>query len=138
MSKGIIENLEQQRAEEAWSCVDYVNREIDDPSFKKEYRSLAMRLPSLIITNGLGQTLAFLKAKGKGKDSKPEEKIYQDIDGWLSKSKKIKWTTKGELIERLIALNSSEFRFATYETLSFLTWLKRFADAVLPKEDEER
>lgn len=54
-----ISNLEHERAKEAWSCVDYVSEEIDNQGFKKEYRSIVMKLPTLIITNGLGQTLAF-------------------------------------------------------------------------------
>jgi len=132
----IIENIEHERAKEAWSCIGYVNEEIESRSFKKEYRSIVMKLPTLIITNGLGQTLAFLKSKSKGDKNKPEEKVYQDIDGWLSKSKNIHWNAKGELIERVIALPNDKFRQVTVETLAFLSWMKRFADAVLPKEED--
>lgn len=131
-----ISMLEHERAREAWSCVDYVNNEIDDAGFKKEYRSIVMKLPTLIITNGLGQTLAFLKSKGKGKENKAEEKIYQDISGWLLKNKHFTWTCQGELIERVIALPCDKFRQVTTETLAYLSWMKRFADAVLPKEGE--
>lgn len=129
-----LENIEHERANEAWSCIGYVNEEVESQSFKKEYRSIVMKLPTLIITNGLGQTLAFLKSKGKGDERNPEEKVYQDIDGWLSKNKNIHWNTKGELIERVIALPSDRFRQVTAETLAYLSWMKRFADAVLPKE----
>ena len=129
-----ISNLEHERAKEAWSCVDYVNIEIDSQGFKKEYRSIVMKLPTLIITNGLGQTLAFLKSKGKGNENKPEEKVYQDIDAWLSKN--IRWNTNTELIERVIALPSDKFRQITAEILAYLSWMKRFADAVLPKEGD--
>jgi CRISPR-associated protein Cmr5 len=128
----LIENIEHERAKEAWSCVDYVNSEERD-KFKKEYRSVVMKSPTMIITNGLGQTLAFLKSKGKNDENKPEEKLYKDIEGWLNK--RVKWTAKGELIEKVIALPNDKFRYATSETLSYLSWMKRFADAVLPKED---
>jgi CRISPR-associated protein Cmr5 len=123
-----ISNLEHERANEAWSCVDYVNSE-EKPAFKKEYRSIVMKSPTLILSNGLGQTLAFLKSKGKC-----EEKLYKDIEGWLDK--RIKWAAKGELMEKIISLPNDTFRHATTETLSFLSWLKRFADAVLPKEGD--
>ena len=129
--------IEHERAKEAWACIEYVNEKIEDQNFKKEYRSIVMKLPTLIITNGLGQTLAFLKSKGKGNDDKPEEKIYQDIDGWLSKNNNIKWNTKGELIERVTSLPGDRYRQVTAETLAFLSWMKRFADAVLPKEGGE-
>jgi len=128
-----IRNLEHERAREAWSCVDYVNSE-EQPNFKKEYRSIVMKSPTLIITNGLGQTLAFFKSKGKNDESKPEEKLYKDIEGWLDKC--IDWTAKGGLMEKIIALPNDKFRYATSETLSFLSWMKRFADAVLSKEGE--
>lgn len=129
-----LENIEHERAKEAWSCIGYVNEEVESRSFKKEYRSIVMKLPTLIITNGLGQTLAFLKSKGKGDKNKPEEKVYQDIDGWLSKNKNIHWNARGELLERVIALPNDKFRQVTAETLAFFSWMKRFADAVLPKE----
>jgi len=137
MKRGVLENLEHKRAEEAWACVDYVNSEIDRKKFKKEYRSIVLRLPALIITNGLGQTLAYLKSKGKGEDpdKNPHERVYRDIEGWLNS--RVKWRAKGDLIERVISLDSNNFRYVTQETLAFLSWLKRFADAVLPKEDEE-
>ena len=128
---GSVENIELERAKEAWGCIDYVNSKKND-KFKKEYRSVVMKSPTMIITNGLGQTLAFLKSKGKNDKSKPEEKLYRDIEGWLDK--RVQWTAKGELMEKVISLPNDKFRYATAETLSFLSWMRRFADAVLPKE----
>lgn len=130
----LVENIEHERAKEAWNCVNCVNSQKED-EFKKEYRSIVMKLPTMIITNGLGQTLAFLKSKGKGEKNKPEEKLYRDIENWLNK--RVHWTVTGklELIEKIIALPSDKFRYVTAETLSFLSWMRRFADAVLPKED---
>jgi len=142
----LIENIEHERAKEAWSCVDYVNAEERD-KFKKEYRSVVMKSPTMIITNGLGQTLAFLKSKGKNDENKPEEKLYRDIEAWLDK--RVQWTVRGELMEKVISLPNDKlmekvislpndkFRYATAETLYFLSWMKRFADAVLPKEGDE-
>jgi len=128
--------LEQKRAAEAWSCVQYVNEEIEKESFKKEYRSIVMKLPSLILTNGLGQTLAFLKSKGKGDKNNSEEKVYLDLQEWLHNSGSINWgkVSHHELIERIMAIDSEKYRHVTTEALSFLNWLKRFADAALPKE----
>lgn len=128
-----LENIEHERAKEAWNCIDYVNSEKTD-TFKKEYRSIVMKSPTLILTNGMGQTLAFLRSKGKGDESRPEEKLYRDIESWLDK--RMRWTTKGGLMEKIIALPNDKFRYATSETLSYLSWMKRFADAVLPKEGD--
>lgn len=134
-----LQRVEQKRAAEAWSCIQAVSEDIDSPKFKKDYRSIVMKLPTLILTNGLGQTLAFLKSKGKNDDSNPEEKVYGDLHGWLTKPNVVNWgrVTHDELIERIMAIDSTKYRFVTMETLSFLNWLKRFADAVLPKDGGE-
>ncbi|MBI5749396.1 MAG: type III-B CRISPR module-associated protein Cmr5 [Nitrospinae bacterium] len=130
----LITNLEHERAKKAWSCVNDVNSKEKD-KFKKEYRSIVMKSPTLIIINGLGQTLAFLKSKGKNDENKPEEKLYRNIESWIDK--RVQWTASGELMEKIISLPNDKFRYATAETLSFLSWMKRFADAVLPKEGDE-
>ena len=134
-----LQTLEQKRAAEAWSCIQYVNEDVADPKFKKGYRSTVLELPSLILTNGLGQTLAFLKSKGKGNVNNPEEKVYQDLQGWLTSTDIINWgrATEGELIEKIMKIDSNKYRIVTLQTLSFLNWLKRFADAVLPKDGGE-
>ncbi|HHT9159339.1 MAG: type III-B CRISPR module-associated protein Cmr5 [Ignavibacteria bacterium GWB2_35_6b] len=134
-----LQTLEQKRAAGAWSCVQYVNEDVNDPKFKKGYRSTVLKLPALILTNGLGQTLAFLKSKGKGDVNNPEEKVYQDLQGWLTSTDVINWggATAGELIERIMKIDSNKYRIVTLQTFSFLNWLKRFADAVLPKDGGE-
>lgn len=134
-NKSQIKNLEHERALEAWKYINEINKK-DDKNFKKEYRSIIMKLPTLIITNGLGQSFAFLKAKGKGDDNKPEEIVYRNIEKWLNQKCNIYWNSNGELIEKVISIQSSTFRQVTSETLSFLSWMKRFADAVLPKEED--
>jgi CRISPR-associated protein Cmr5 len=128
-----IQNNENKRAEKAWECIQNVNHN-PDMKFKTEYRSIVMKCPTLIITNGLGQTLAFLKSKGKNNIKNSEEKLYRDIDEWLTPKMGLK--PDEELIKKVISLPSEQYRHATIETLSFLIWLKRFADAVLPKEGD--
>ena len=113
--------------------------EIKDISkFQNEYCSTVMKLSSLILTNGLGQTLAFLKSKGKGEKTKPQEMVYQHLQEWLINIDVINWGSvkKGELIERIMLIDSNKYRLVTTEALSFLNWLKRFADAVLKSGGE--
>lgn len=131
MSESKIKLLEHARV--AWECIDRVNAQYEK-KFKTEYRSIVMKLPTMIITNGLGQTLAFLKSKGKGDENKPHEKLFKDIESWLFDNKNIQWDkTRSGLMEEVIKLPSDRFRHVTSETLAFLSWMKRFADAVLPK-----
>lgn len=132
------QTLEQQRAAKAWKYVQAVEKDKNN-QLRKEYRTTVMKLPSLILTNGLGQTLAFLKSKGKGVVSNPEEKVYSDLQEWLHSGETINWgnANHDELIERIMAIDSDKYRLVTSEALSFLSWLKRFADAVLPKDGGE-
>jgi len=137
--KSVIESQDNKRAIDAWNCVDYVEKECDSEKFRKEYRSCVLKLPVLILTNGLGQTLAFLKSKGKGNEKNAHQRVYLDIQSWLfSKESRIDWgniVVSRDLIERVINVPSGAYRHITSETLAFLNWLKRFTEAALDMED---
>lgn len=125
---------EQKRAEEAWNCIETIEKSF---AAKKDYRRIALKLPSFILANGLGQTLAFLKSKGKGDEKVAEEKVYLDLQRWLTREDVINWgnAKQAELMERITSIPSGKYRLVTAEALSFLNWLKRFADARLPKDE---
>lgn len=127
----IQRTLEQQRAEKAWMIVtEEVDKLRDDA--KKKYRGLAREVPILILTNGLGQTLAFLKSKAGSNSNDPHAIIYGHISQWLSQQ--LRWQSPGELLKQVITVDSNKYRQATTEALSFLNWIKRFAETTLPKE----
>ncbi len=126
----IARTIEQERANHAWQCVN----EVKDKPFAGDYRTIAVKTPSLILTNGLGQTLAFLKAKGKGDPSDEHEVLYQHMSNWLKQQLKL----NDDLLEWIVnSANSQQYRLATMEALALLQWLKRFAEAILPKGGEE-
>ncbi len=119
-----IENIEHKRARMAWSLVnDIPANEIDG------YASLVNSIPVMIITNGLGQTLAFLISKKK---EIKYRLIYEHLNNWLSNN--IIWTQSedvtDDLIDRVIHENSQVYRMATEEALAFIAWVKRFATAL--------
>jgi len=129
--ESLRQTIEQERAKKAWEFVNEVNKNPDD-KIKKEYRSYALKTPILILTNGLGQTLAFIKSKIKDKEN-AESIFYRNLQEWLNT--KIQWDNSRELVENVISIGSEQYRLATMESLAFLNWLKRFADAILPKEE---
>jgi CRISPR-associated protein Cmr5 len=125
-----LRTLEQERAKHAWDCV----QEVKDKPFAGDYRTIAVRVPSLIVTNGLGQTLAFLKAKGKGEPGNEHEVLYRHLADWVGR----KVNADGDLLNWLVnTATSQQYRLATMEALALLQWLKRFAEAELPKGREE-
>lgn len=134
-TKSLPKTLEQQRATRAWECVDEVTSKSQD--FKKKYGSLARKVPTLILTNGLGQTLAFLKAKGKNHPADEHTVLFRHLSRWvLSQVAPSSPATNGDLLQWVLQNDSASYRRATVEALAFLTWLKRFAEAELPAEEE--
>lgn len=132
---------EQQRAASAWNNIEEVDGGQGD---KKEYGSLARGLPAMIQTNGLGQTLAFLKAKGANKTGETGEKthkvLYRHLANWgfervtgNTDAKTLPGTNPSrrskDLLEWLIHNDSAVYRRATTEALTYALWLRRFAEA---------
>ncbi len=134
-------SLEQDRAKAAWECVDNVSKNGKNEkgkSFAKDYGSLAKDAPAHIQSNGLGQTLAFWRAKGfvkgKPKDGDNEHAhLLADVSKWVGKQ--IKSDENLNLLEWVIKdANTNNYRRATAEAMAFLQWLKRFAEAELSEE----
>jgi CRISPR-associated protein Cmr5 len=90
----------------------------------------------LVLTNGLGQTLAFLKAKGKNDPADEHTVLFCHLSSWvLSQVASSTTASNGDLLQWVLQNDSAAYRRATIESLAFLTWLKRFAEAELPTED---
>jgi CRISPR-associated protein Cmr5 len=123
----VLRTLEQERAKHAWECV----QEVKDRTFAGDYRSIAVKAPSLILTNGLGQTLAFLRSKP---DRPHFQSLYHHLARWVGE----KVRADGDFLNWLVSeADSQQYRLATMEALALLQWLKRFAEAELPKGREE-
>jgi CRISPR-associated protein Cmr5 len=136
------QTIEQERGREAWSCIKNIkmlgNKE------QQEYRSLARGLNAMIQINGLGQTLGFLKAKGKDKDEKGQSKknahyyLLEHLTRWMHYhfNTMIIDTTDDHndgLLQWILkeTTSSVDYRRATVECLIFGCWLARFAEAEL-------
>jgi len=107
---------EQARASRAWDNIGKVKTN------KKEYGTLARKLPTLIQTNGLGQTLAFLCSKP---DKAHFKMLYQHLSDWVVNQV----DGSGDLLEWVIQQDSSQYRRATAEAITYAMWLRRFAEA---------
>jgi CRISPR-associated protein Cmr5 len=125
--------IEQQRGERAWQAIKEAKERLGEK--QKEYRSLARGLNAMIQINGLGQTLAFLKAKGKGEQNgqaaqTPHGLLYQHLSSWVGEQMH---TERKSLLEWIVAQTTSraDYRRATAECLAFGNWLRRFAEAEL-------
>jgi len=109
--ESVIKSLEQGRAKYAYDCALKGYGE----KFSKKYKSHARKIPVLIKTNGLGQTLAYLKSKSDD----AYELLYSQISDWLRKDPKVLLELKeGEdLVQKVVSLESPLYRAVTVEVL---------------------
>lgn len=142
-----LRSLEQERAEFAYKKVLEVKRESQDVQGK--YSSYVRSAPVLILTNGLGQALAFYLSKLEALPdvnyksispqsfNKAERKayayLYKHIAEWLAEGRKS--TSGKDPLRYYMETTGTEAMVLTDETIALLNWLKRFAEAMLEKEE---
>lgn len=157
------QTIEQERAASAWEKVSKAHQQALDDSkralqhsdasrkkefedkvrdleknpdkFKKIYSGLARSLPALVQTDGLGQALAFLCAKGQKKVWEAHTRIYEHVSQWVIAQlgkRNLNLEGRKDLLEVICHLDSRIYRMAVVESLAYLRWLKRFAEAELP------
>jgi CRISPR-associated protein Cmr5 len=118
------------RAQAAWTWVG------EAEALGDRYGTLAAKLPSLLQVSGLGQTLAFLYARGydRGKpdERKPHGLLVKQLGGYVQDYCK---RPKGDPMETLLSLTPTEYRAATKELMAIAEWLKRFAEGRLGKDE---
>lgn len=127
-------SLEQKRAANALKVV----QDIEKADYDGKFRSYVERLPASIVINGLGQALASeLAAAGRSEegksDSKAHKRLFDEIELWLLKERKIYSEKKG-LMNAIVNGSQEEYILAQSEALAYLEWLKKFSQAFLKKE----
>ena len=132
-----MKTLEQERSNYAFECISEIKKE-KDKNFEKNASSLIAKLGTLILTNGLGNTLAFLFSKAKNHHLE----TIVIISNWLYKlegqnkevnSGNVKEKEKIDQIMRdfVLDVDVEKYMYYTDETLRLINWLRRFSDAML-------
>lgn len=119
-----MKSRSQTIATEAMSRVQAVQAEYPDKESKprKEYGSMAHKLPMLIRTAGLSQALAFVRARGK----EMHIRLLNDVAHSAGKA-------DGSNLQEAAhdAENLADYMILTRDVLNALLWYKRFAESVL-------
>ena len=91
---------------------------------KDKFASYAKKLPMMIKSNGLGAAMAFAKSKVDWKE------VYQAVDDWIREDPKsiVSLDENESISDKLVQIDSSVYRALTIEVLSYLSWLRRFAE----------
>lgn len=98
---------------------------------QERFRTYVKKMPTMIQTNGLGQTLAFYFSKGS--TTKEYKDIYNIITQWLQRSSIPGIDGTKELVETVIQLDSQHYRLVTIEILELLNWMRKFVDGMVKK-----
>ncbi len=102
----------------------------------QEYRRRVEQLPSMILTNGLGQTLAFLLSDSNDHAALA---VATDLAEYLTAQRKLyrkdnEQLTSVDLLESIVGGDRDMLQRATDESLSLLTWWKKLVRAYIPKQ----
>lgn len=138
------QNLEQARGGQAWKNIKAIKKK--EQKLQQEYRSRARGLNAMIQINGLGQTLGFLKAKGKNDLNKADFLLLSHLTDWMREPNHFSATNMAVMndgpdgfLKWVVdpATSSTDYRRATVECLAFGIWLSRFAEAELEESKKE-
>lgn len=128
-----METKQQQRAAFALKALEKF-REI---GVKKEYSQFIVGMPNMILSNGLGQSLAFLKAKS----SKEERNfVFFVLKKYLLEEYKSDFTNVQDdfsFLEKINSVSQSKYIKMQEEVLKMLEWLKRYARAFEQADKKE-
>jgi len=122
------QTLDQRRAKHAWNAMTSAKRNLDDTKFAK-YKVEAKKLPTRIVTSGLGPAIAFLNAK-----EKIPVNLAISLGDWVLDKRRNANSdrpepAKDDLLKSIIGGDSESLRSATNECLAYLQWLNRFVEA---------
>lgn len=127
-----MENIQQKRAKFAIEQLEKIssNQVID-----KDTATFIVGTPNMILSNGIGQTLAFLLAK-----TDKEKKVYRILKNWICKKyANLGFTDKSDMdfIKTFCTLKQDKYLEIQRECLRLCEWLKRYARA-FQEEDKDK
>ena len=94
----------------------------------KEYRTIVIKFPALVQTQGLGNALTFLQSK----KSASHRSLYMTMMQWMKKQDIIAETS----LEHLFNLPTPMYRLATEEVIELAIWMKELAEGMIEVEED--
>ncbi|KAF0194311.1 MAG: Cmr5 family CRISPR-associated protein [Bacillota bacterium] len=119
--------LDQERAEHALKVV----KGMKGNSVGDKFAKLTAGFTATLISNGLGQSVATLRAK-----QEPQYlALYEALQSWLCEGKPFMPVSNKELINHIVTADMRTYMQAQAEAISYVEWLKKFAAAYLKTPD---
>ena len=114
----------QKYAQRAFGLIQKVK---DSNKQVKEYRTLVLNFPTMILQSGLAQAIGFLQAKGK------EEHLLL-----LAHIAELLEENKDGLHKKILEADLSHDQLLSRQALEAASSLKRYTQALLPKPKDEQ
>jgi CRISPR-associated protein Cmr5 len=115
------------------------NLPMKDGKVDKDTATFIVGSPTMVLTNGIGQALAFMASKKAGGPSK-EGALFDIIKKWLCQEKQELFgnSTNSDLafLKSFNSISQQEYIWTQDEVLKLLEWLKRYARA-FQEEDKK-
>jgi len=118
--------LDQLRARHTVAVVDGLDDQ-GGPRFRRRVEDLG----PAILTNGLGQALATVRAQEGG------DPVYQSVSDWLCRLHPYSpYQGEPDALAAIVRHGRHDYMWAEGETLEWLTWLKKLVRARFPGNQE--
>ena len=114
------QTLSQKRASSALKLLEMISERGKD---REAFSQFCKSFPTMVLKNGLGQSLAFIKSKS-AKDPKFVT-MYETINKWLIEMKLVKHDT----FQEIHTMDARKYVQVQSELIKFLEWIKRYENA---------
>ena len=130
-----MQTIQQQRAAYALERIKQLTGSLDKEG-KKSLKAYASGLPAMIHMNGLGQALAFTRAKGADSNASASahEALYSLVSDWLCREGQ-PYAGQQDVMEGITRCDQATYIQAQAETQALMNWVKKFAKAYLADVD---
>lgn len=117
-----MRTLDQIFAEAAYKKAEDFGKEYEkDSPERKQYGSMAHKLPILVRTAGLAEALSFVESRGKP----AHQTLLKDLGEIVLEG------NGGNLAEESRSRDMERYMYLTRRSMLALKWFKRFAESVL-------
>jgi len=119
-----MQTKEQNRSRFA---LEMINKHFPQGGVDKESANFIVGIPTMILTNGIAQTLAFLLSN---KTKEKQYLVFKIVRTWLEQEiADLHAKTEMGFLQNFTQLQPGDYLKAQREALAMLYWLKRYARA---------
>ncbi len=121
---------EQQRAEFALARIQEAMTS-GSGRVPEDFANFIVGTPTMILQNGLGQTMAFLLSKCKGREDVADKHFFtfRAIARWCERENSQIQSRPMDFLQAVTQLHQGQYLTLQEEALKMLQWLKRYAKA---------